>query len=269
MKLALPLTTIGVGKVLEAVPSISVLQLRGIYAETISSLHRETILHRGPLMGSNKLLNIEWPQNPKWFPKLFSFSTGPACKKVRIKDFYYEARSPILSRDELKAEMKRKIDIIKEKFPNKIAIENTNYYPFSAYDHVTDPEFLTEIVEENDIYFTLDIAHAIVTAMNDIRVRGDVWDYIRRLPLDRCIEIHLSNFGKVDGVYRDLHEAPNNFIFMILEKVLKRVKEDVYVVVEYTRCYTTLVEVYKELEKRFYVINESIIKDAKKRRANG
>ncbi len=255
MKLTLPISPEidkinypDISEILEKVPSINVIQYKEIGLYQSYDLPYEYIYHsKVPLMSSNKNLNIEWSVHG--FPELFSFSTGPACKKARIKDFYYEAESPILSRDELKKEIKRKLNIIKENFPNKIAIENTNYYPFPAYEHVTDPEFLSEIVYENDIYFCLDVAHAIITSRN---LDNLLKSYIDALPLDRCIEVHLSKPGLVAGSWRDLHERPAEFEFYMLERILNKAKEDIYVVVEYNRCQETLIEVYKELEKRFY-----------------
>lgn len=243
---------ISLGKVIEEVPSIKTIQLKSFEYGTNAKLYKSNVIFhsKAPLMSSNKNTKYDWIENKdeSEYPELFSFSTGPACKKVRIKDFYYDARSPILSRDELKVEMKRKIDTIKSKFPNMIAIENTNYYPYPAYDHVCNASFLTEIVEENNIYFTLDIAHAWVTAVN---TRTPFYDYLNEFPLDKCIEIHLSKSGEVGRLQRDLHEAPDELEFWILEKVLKNVKLDPYVVVEYTKCQETLIEVYKELERRF------------------
>jgi len=253
MKLTLPIPSEidstdypAISEILKKVPSIKTIQYKKIGIYQSYDPPYEYIYHsKNPLMSSNRNL-IDWKD---WneLPELFSFSTGPACKKARIKDFYYEAESPILPRDELKAEIKRKLDIIKENFPNKIAIENTNYYPYPAYDWVTDADFISEIVYENDVYFCLDIAHALVTCQNN---RYCLFAYLKKLPLDRIIEIHISKPGQVGNLARDLHEAPDKMEFWILDSILKRVKEDVYVAVEYDKCQETLIEVYQELEKR-------------------
>ena len=254
MKLTLPISSeidsidySAISEILKKVPSIKTIQYKKIGIYQSYDPPYEYIYHsKNPLMSSDKNLNVGWSVHG--FPELFSFSTGPACKKARIKDFYYDAKSPILSRDELKQNIRSRLDIIKEQFPNKIAIENTNYYPFPAYEHVTDPEFISEIVYENDIYFCLDIAHAIVTSRN---LDNLLKSYIDALPLDRCVEVHLSKPGLVAGSWRDLHEKPAEFEFYMLERILDKAKEDVYVVVEYDRCQEILIEVYKELEKRF------------------
>ena len=181
-------------------------------------------------------------------PELLSMSLAPACRKVKIEDFYYKAKSEILSRDSLKRIISGKLYEIKKKFSNKIALENTNYYPYSAYKHITQPDFITEVIEENDIYFCFDIAHAIVSAYN---MGVHPQRYIRALPLHRCVEVHLSTPGIVGGMWRDLHEAPNSDIFNCLESCMDRLNKDIYVVIEYYRDFGVIRESYKELIRRF------------------
>lgn len=238
-------------EVCEVVPSISALQL--IESEQLGYLDsykfKDIIFHSGyPLMGPSvhKIDRIELED----CISLFSFSIGPACKEARIKDFYYVNESPILTREQLKKEIMKRIYLVRWHIlgTTMIAIENTNYYPYFAYEDVTDSDFLTEIVNENNIYFCLDIAHALVTCNNK---QDSFYEYIDHLPLDRCVEIHISKIGKVGGLWRDLHEAPDEYEFDLLEYILQKV-ENPYVVVEYgRRCQETLIEVYKELERRF------------------
>ena len=101
--------------------------------------------------------------------ELYSTNLAPACEnyeKVKGGGFeYYGALGPILSKDGIKAVIRNKIKNIKNYFP-KVALENSNRYPYPAHSHISDPVFITEVLEENDIYFCFDIAHAIISYRN-------------------------------------------------------------------------------------------------------
>ena len=48
----------------------------------------------------------------------------------------------------------------------EILIENNNYYPTKAYDIITDADFISNLVYDNNIGFLFDQAHAEITAHN-------------------------------------------------------------------------------------------------------
>ena len=93
--------------------------------------------------------------------------------------------------------------------PNtEIAVENNNYYPTEAYEMITDPDFISGIVNMNDLSFLLDISHAKVTAHNK-NIRFD--DYLNALPLNRIIQIHVSKENINDeGIAFDAHDLLGN-----------------------------------------------------------
>ena len=56
---------------------------------------------------------------------------------------------------------------LKKSFPNlKLMVENNNDLGSEAYNFVTDPEFISKVVNDNNIYFLYDHAHAQISAWN-------------------------------------------------------------------------------------------------------
>lgn len=108
------------------------------------------------------------------------------------------------SRSEMLKTAYESIGYLKYMFDGKIAIENNNYFPAPQYDIVTDADFISQIVYDNDIHFLFDKAHAEITIHN----RG-LSEY--KLPMERCIQVHLSKPGYQRGEYikEDLHDLPD------------------------------------------------------------
>ena len=171
---------------------------------------------------------------------------GMACLVPEREDYHYVS-DKIMDRGEIKQKIKDKIEQLRKQGIKNIALENCNYYPYSAYQYICEPDFIKEVIEDNDIGFCLDIAHAIVSAWN---MSDSFYNYVKRLPLDRITEIHMSGHGMVGDQARDLHEAPGKNQFEILDKINNTWKDlkDVYVIVEYYRCFKTLLNQYITLK---------------------
>ena len=139
----------------------------------------------------------------------------------------------------------KRLSLVKKSFDGIVAVENLNYFPTSAYDHVCDPDFISKIVRDNDIYLILDMAHAMISAHN---LNFSPEDYFTRLPLDRVKEIHLSAHGMLDGNWRDLHNRPNRETYALLEMLKSHVKNDAYLIIEFYKDFAELIEIYKEVD---------------------
>lgn len=180
--------------------------------------------------------------------KMFSFDLGPAAEKVEIEDFYYIARSKLLSRDELYEKIQSRLSYIKSNFNGCIALENLNYFMPTAYNHVCEANFINDIIRKNKVFFVLDIAHAIVTSHN---LGIDAYEYISSLPLERVREIHLSAPGIKDGQIRDLHGIPSAKEYELLNFIRSQLVGEPYLVVEYYKDFVKLQEIYKNLSKYY------------------
>ena len=72
-----------------------------------------------------------------------------------------------ISRRKLISNAKSNFVIIKKSKKNiMIAVENNNHYNTEAYDYITSPKFISQIVNDNKINFLFDIAHAKISSHN-------------------------------------------------------------------------------------------------------
>ncbi len=98
--------------------------------------------------------------------------------------------------------------------------ENAFYYaPFPGSD-VPEAEFLARIVERAQTHLLLDLHNIYANSVNFEDY--DPWKFIRTIPLDRVIEIHLAGGVQIEDWYHDFHCAPvPEPVWEMLEHVLK------------------------------------------------
>ena len=65
--------------------------------------------------------------------------------------------------------------------------------------------------------------------------------------MDRVVEIHLSAHGVVDNQWRDLHERPNSGTYKILEFIQKGLEREPYLVIEFYKDFSELIDIYREV----------------------
>ena len=103
--------------------------------------------------------------------------------------------------------------------PVPILAENMCRSRPTGHHYLVDPAFISQVVQEADCHFLLDLAHARISAS----MRGQpVRDYVRELPLDRLVEIHVSGprpDGNDDRLV-DAHESLQEEDYALLEWVL-------------------------------------------------
>jgi uncharacterized protein (UPF0276 family) len=140
--------------------------------------------------------------------ELVSFHMSCNCTDPIIEEGVFVSGGKTMKRSEMLRNAKLNIQWLREILPSsiKIAVENNNYYPTSAYEDVTDSSFISEVVLQNNINFLFDISHALVTCFNK---KIEYSDYIDELPLESIIQIHLCSPGLRDDLAYDLHLMPN------------------------------------------------------------
>ena len=133
------------------------------------------------------------------------------------------------------------INKLKNLFKNKkISIENNNYYKTGAYEIVCHPDFISEVVYKNKIFFLFDLSHALISCFN-YKMSFD--KYFNKLPLDRINQIHLSRPILKNNFYIDAHYLPrlNEFTKVITYTKVK------YLTVEYYKV-NKLLKINKKLK---------------------
>ena len=116
-------------------------------------------------------------KNPKInLHKIFEIGSNKTTREKMIKNAYIN------------------FETLKKKFPNMVfSVENNNFFNTGAYEHVTSPDFISEIVSNSNIDFLFDVSHALITSYN---TNVSFEDYFLKLPLKKISQIHLSRSVK-------------------------------------------------------------------------
>lgn len=146
-------------------------------------------------------------------------------------DVWMRAKSPPLPRDELLANICRNVRGLAAAIPVPLILENLDYCPGGAYEHICDPQFIAAVLEQTGAGLLLDLAHAQVSAA---RLGLPIADYLARLPLDRVVQIHVSGPRERDGALADEHDTLRTEDYRLLAAVLKRARPAA-VTLEYRR----------------------------------
>ena len=86
-----------------------------------------------------------------------------------------------------------------------LALENvTRYFAYKDEDF-TEPEFFTQLARETGCFLLLDVTNVDNNATN---LGWDADDYLRGLPMDRVIHLHLAGVHEHEGRILDTHAAP-------------------------------------------------------------
>jgi uncharacterized protein (UPF0276 family) len=166
---------------------------------------------------------------------------------IKNSDMY-----PGMTDENIYEHMSKQIQIFKKNIKVPLLLENTPDSPqdrvmFDHYPYIM-PEQFSRLFIENDVSFLLDLTHAKITA----QYRGfNIQDYLRQLPLDRVVEIHVNGSGyDKDGFPADTHQAMENEDYKLLDWVLNYANPEI-VTLEYNGIATeTHEEVIASLEKQ-------------------
>jgi hypothetical protein len=124
----------------------------------------------------------------------------------------------------------KRFAMIKEKLGVKILIENMPMYAFEKeFEFMADPDFISKVCNKADIGLLFDCAHGRISAsqigMSDL-------EYLKRLPLDRIYEVHVSGPRIIEGRFRDVHDYLQEDDYDYLRRVLSASNPS-YVTLEY------------------------------------
>ena len=168
--------------------------------------------------------------------KLLTLHLASCCDKPLIDGRMFKLGGRKYTRKEMKIFAKNNLAKIKNIFGGRvdIAIENNNYYPSEAYKDITEAKFISEIVNENDLKFLFDIAHANITCFNK---NINFEKYKKELPLDKIIQVHICNYSIDDELNQayDAHNYPNNKELLEVSKIISEYEGIKYLTVEYYR----------------------------------
>ena len=180
--------------------------------------------------------------------KLISFHVASCFKNPILKKGIFQSRGDKISREELIKNSTKNFKLIKYIFGNKIkiAVENNNHYDTEAYDFITCPDFINEVVENNGINFLYDIAHSKISSFN---LKMSLENYEKRLPMNKLIQIHIARpgFNDLNEIY-DKHDLPAIQELNEVISIIKKYPQVKYLTVEYYKNSMKLVNLLKQLK---------------------
>lgn len=95
--------------------------------------------------------------------------------------------------------------IIQDFLEIPFALENLSSYLAYNSDEMPEWEFYTAIIEKADIFMMLDVNNIYVSSRNH---GFDPIDYVRALPLDKVLQIHLAGHSDQGDYVLDTHDHP-------------------------------------------------------------
>ncbi len=182
-----------------------------------------------------EVLDGAWLERCRWALERtqapwFSLHLGFSAEAVRF-DGHMLPSSPVLGRDVCFERMANAVGFAVQHLDLPVLIENLDYCPEGAYEHICEPRFISKIVESTGCRMLLDLAHLQVSA-DWLGYSAD--EYASLLPLDHVIEVHLSSPRMLDKHLDDGHFELLEQDFRLLSWVLERCTPRA-VVLEYTR----------------------------------
>ncbi len=127
-----------------------------------------------------------------------------------------------------------------------MAVENVSAYGDMPGGEMTEPEFVTAVLEEADCGLLLDVNNVYVNAFN---FGFEPRDYIDALPLERVIQIHVAgHFQEAPDILLDTHAMPiADPVYDLFAYTMERLPRDVPVLLERDGNFPPLSELEDEL----------------------
>lgn len=113
----------------------------------------------------------------------------------------------------------RQINKLKATFMLPIILENMPVLNPSKYFFESDPQVISDVLQETNCDMLLDLAHARISA--EAR-KISVETYLTLLPLEKVVQVHLTGTRRKNGVLFDAHETLEEVDYSLLGWALQR-----------------------------------------------
>ncbi len=115
----------------------------------------------------------------------------------------------------------QRVKIVQEVLERPFLLENVTYYMQIAKSQMTEPEFISAVLEEADCGLMLDVSNVILNASNH---DFDPIGFLDSIPLHRVGQLHLGGFEKHGGILLDTHAKPvAEETWALYQEVLERI----------------------------------------------
>lgn len=113
---------------------------------------------------------------------------------------------PLPYTQEVLAHVVDRIRAVQDRLGRPFAVENVSSYLAWQDSELPEWDFLAEVAERADCAILLDVNNIFVSSVNH---GFDPWDYLRAVPVDRVVQVHLAGHTvKPEGYRLDTHDGP-------------------------------------------------------------
>ena len=132
-----------------------------------------------------------------WFSDHLSFTKVPETDVEQL--------TPLWFTEESLEVVCRNVRQVTARIPVPFLLENITYYfPVPGSD-MSEPEFITRVLEDTDIGLLLDVNNVWV---NSVNLGYDPYEFLRSIPLERTVQVHLAGGRKIHELLVDTHSTP-------------------------------------------------------------
>jgi len=124
---------------------------------------------------------------------------------TRVPGYSIGQLTPLQFTDEAVETVVRKTKLVTERIPRPFALENITYYFAIPKGQMTEAEFITRVLEGADIGLLLDVTNVYINASNH---GFDPYKFLRSIPLERVVQLHLAGGIQKEGKWVDTHNQP-------------------------------------------------------------
>jgi uncharacterized protein (UPF0276 family) len=137
---------------------------------------------------------------------------------TRVEGYNLGQLTPLQFSEETVEIVVRKIKRIQEKVPRPFLLENITYYFQFPGSELSEPAFITRVLEQADIGMLLDLCNVYINSINH---GYDPYHFLKSIPLDRVVQLHIAGGHRHHTKWIDSHSHPvHPEVFRLLEFVV-------------------------------------------------
>lgn len=139
---------------------------------------------------------------------------------TRVPGYNIGQLTPLQFSDEAVETVVRKTRTVTDRIQRPFALENITYYFTVPKGQMTEPEFITRVLEAADIGLLLDVTNVFMNASNH---RYDPYTFLNSIPLERVVYLHLAGGVRDGDRWIDAHNQPvHEEVFELTEYIAAR-----------------------------------------------
>jgi uncharacterized protein len=138
---------------------------------------------------------------------------------TRVEGYNLGQLTPLQFSEETIEIVVRKVKQIKAKVPKPFLLENITYYFKFPGSQMSEPVFISRVLEEADIGMLLDLCNVYINSINH---GYDPYQFLKSIPLDRVVQLHIAGGHRHHTKWIDSHSASVHAeVFRLLEWVVR------------------------------------------------